>query len=109
MANDKDIASYSEAKGATKSKDIFFVILKLLKISISTKILRYFVGFRVNEDNLSPIMNSDAKYSAEEGFDICGHFLIFLSYLLLILGFPFTLCCCIKVVQEYQRAVSSKL
>ena len=62
-------------------------------------------NYKRNE-NMSTIPNSDAKYSAEEGFDFCGHFLIVLSYLLLVLGFPFTLCCCIKVVQEYQRAVS---
>lgn len=39
----------------------------------------------------------DAKYSAEEGFGLCGQFLIVLSYLLLLLGMPFTLCCCLKV------------
>lgn len=53
--------------------------------------------------------NSDAKYSAEEGFGFCGHFLIGLSYFMLIIGLPFTLCCCMKVVQEYQRAVIFRL
>ncbi|CAF0896016.1 unnamed protein product [Brachionus calyciflorus] len=55
------------------------------------------------------IPNSDAKYSAEEGFGFCGHVLIGLSYFMLFMGLPFTLCCCMKVVQEYQRAVIFRL
>jgi len=51
----------------------------------------------------------DAKYTAEEGFGLCGQFLIALSYFLIVIGLPFTLCCCIKVVQEYQRAVIFRL
>ena len=43
---------------------------------------------------------SDAKYTAEEGFGLCGQFLIVLSYLLLLIGMPFTLCCCLKVFKE---------
>ena len=41
----------------------------------------------------------DAKYTAEEGFGLCGQFLIVLSYLLLLIGMPFTLCCCLKVLE----------
>ena len=39
----------------------------------------------------------DAKYTAEEGFGFCGHVLIALSYIMLFIGLPFTLCCCMKV------------
>jgi len=65
------------------------------------------IFFQTLGNNNNTITNSDAKYSAEEGFGLCGHFLIFMSYVILVIGMPFTLCCCIKVVQEYQRAVSS--
>ena len=44
---------------------------------------------------------ADAKYSAEQGFGICGHILIFLSYVMLIVGLPFTLCCCMKVRYDF--------
>jgi hypothetical protein len=33
----------------------------------------------------------------DEGFGCCGYFLIGISYLLVALSFPFSLCCCIKV------------
>jgi hypothetical protein len=47
--------------------------------------------------SFNQIQNSDAKYTADEGFGFCGHFLIALSYFLLVVGLPFTLCCCMKV------------
>jgi hypothetical protein len=33
----------------------------------------------------------------DDGFGFCGYFLIGISYLLVALTFPFSLCCCIKV------------
>ena len=63
---------------------------------------------QVNFNN-QQVQNSDAKYTAEEGFGFCGHVLIALSYVMLFVGLPFTLCCCMKVVQEYQRAVIFRL
>ena len=54
----------------------------------------YFVD---KQANFNQIQNSDAKFSAEEGFGFCGHLLIGLSYFMLIIGMPFTLCCCMKV------------
>jgi erythrocyte band 7 integral membrane protein len=51
----------------------------------------------------------DAKYSAEDGFGIFGGFLIVLSYILIFIGFPFSLCCCLRVIQEYQRSVVFRL
>ena len=50
-----------------------------------------------DNEHLNSIANSDAKYSAQEGFGFCGHFLILMSYLMLVLGMPFTLCCCMRV------------
>jgi len=37
------------------------------------------------------------------------YFLTFLSYLLVICTFPFSLCVCIKIVKEYERAVIYRL
>ncbi|XP_076436437.1 band 7 protein AGAP004871-like isoform X1 [Babylonia areolata] len=39
----------------------------------------------------------------------CGVVLMILSYILVILFFPFSLCMCIKIVQEYERAVIYRL
>lgn len=38
-----------------------------------------------------------------------GYFLIALSWILIILTFPFSLCFCFKIVQEYERAVIFRL
>ncbi len=46
---------------------------------------------------------------ANEGYGFCGNFLIFLSYALIVLTFPFSVCCCIKIIKEYQRAVIFRL
>ncbi|KAK7069011.1 Mechanosensory protein 2, partial [Halocaridina rubra] len=40
---------------------------------------------------------------------LCAFILTFISYLLIIATFPFSLCLCIKVVQEYERAVIFRL
>ncbi|RNA32680.1 erythrocyte band 7 integral membrane -like [Brachionus plicatilis] len=44
-----------------------------------------------------------------EGFGICGYLLIGFSYVLVVLTFPISLCCCIKIVKEYERAVIFRL
>ncbi|XP_060584776.1 band 7 protein AGAP004871-like isoform X2 [Ruditapes philippinarum] len=46
-----------------------------------------------------------------EDYDIgcCGYVLIGLSYVLVIITFPFSLLWCLKVVQEYERAVIFRL
>ncbi|CAD5229594.1 unnamed protein product [Bursaphelenchus okinawaensis] len=51
-------------------------------------------------------MNPDA-YDAGLGF--CGWFLMTLSYLFFFATFPLTICFCIKVIQEYERAVIFRL
>ncbi|XP_064107111.1 band 7 protein AGAP004871-like isoform X1 [Macrobrachium nipponense] len=40
---------------------------------------------------------------------LCAFILTFISYLLIAATFPFSLCLCIKVVQEYERAVIFRL
>lgn len=46
-----------------------------------------------------------------DGGDVgcCGYILRFLSLVVIALTFPFSLCLCIKVVQEYERAVIFRL
>ncbi|XP_070532425.1 band 7 protein AGAP004871-like isoform X1 [Ptychodera flava] len=39
----------------------------------------------------------------------CGYFLLFVSWILFVFTLPFSLCFCIKVVQEYERAVIFRL
>ncbi|XP_055898907.1 mechanosensory protein 2-like isoform X5 [Biomphalaria glabrata] len=43
------------------------------------------------------------------GIGCCGYILYALSMLTIIITFPFSLCLCIKVVQEYERAVIFRL
>lgn len=54
------------------------------------------------------LLDSDRKDSDVE-YGFCGYFLIVISCLLLIITFPFSLCWCLKVVQEYERAVIFRL
>jgi erythrocyte band 7 integral membrane protein len=39
----------------------------------------------------------------------CSYFLFFLSWIIIIFTFPFSLCLCLKVVTEYERAVIFRL
>uniref|UniRef100_A0A0N4ZP96 PHB domain-containing protein n=1 Tax=Parastrongyloides trichosuri TaxID=131310 RepID=A0A0N4ZP96_PARTI len=54
----------------------------------------------------SNILSADV-YDTGHGF--CGWFLMILSYLLMLATFPISICFCIKVVQEYERAVIFRL
>ncbi|CAF4153742.1 unnamed protein product [Rotaria sp. Silwood2] len=51
----------------------------------------------------------DIRQSPNEGIGACGWILVILSYILVVMTFPFSLCLCIKVVQEYERAVIFRL
>jgi len=44
-----------------------------------------------------------------EGLGFCGWMLTVISWILVILTFPLSLCVCMKVVQEYERAVIFRL
>lgn len=47
--------------------------------------------------------------SGSGGLGCCGYILWFLSLIVIIITLPFSLCLCIKVVQEYERAVIFRL
>ncbi|ELU10943.1 hypothetical protein CAPTEDRAFT_172853, partial [Capitella teleta] len=47
--------------------------------------------------------------SSNEGIGCCGYILTALSYIAIACMFPFSLCLCLKVVQEYERAVIFRL
>lgn len=51
----------------------------------------------------------DVQEANPEGPGCCAIVLTIISYLLIIATFPFSLCMCIKVVQEYERAVIFRL
>ncbi|XP_037793552.1 band 7 protein AGAP004871-like [Penaeus monodon] len=51
----------------------------------------------------------DVLEANPEGPGCCAIVLTIISYLLIIATFPFSLCMCIKVVQEYERAVIFRL
>lgn len=58
------------------------------------------------------IQLSDGGVSYKTSTDspgLCAFILTFISYLLIVATFPFSLCLCIKVVQEYERAVIFRL
>lgn len=44
-----------------------------------------------------------------EGQGFCAYILMIFSFLIIVFTFPFSLCFCIKVVQEYERAVIFRL
>ncbi|CAG0922986.1 unnamed protein product, partial [Notodromas monacha] len=54
---------------------------------------------------------NDAFHADESDGDIglCGWILTGFSWLLILCTFPFSLCVCLKVVQEYERAVIFRL
>ncbi|XGW34926.1 hypothetical protein V3C99_018743, partial [Haemonchus contortus] len=56
---------------------------------------------------LQMISRSDANIQNE--FGVCGWILTILSYLLIFVTLPISACMCIKVVQEYERAVIFRL
>ena len=45
----------------------------------------------------------------DESGGLCTSLLVFLCYILVIITFPFSLCICIKIVKEYERAVIFRL
>lgn len=73
-------------------------------------------GGRQNSNNMSGRPNNKDFQRVEQGEDeqgvsddeslgCCVYLLVFLSYFLFVITFPFSLCVCIKMVQEYERAV----
>ena len=54
------------------------------------------------------IMQDDANIS-DAGIGMCGWILFVISWLIVIVTLPFSLCILLKVVQEYERAVIFRL
>lgn len=44
--------------------------------------------------------------NSDDGDNVCARLIVMLSYVLVAITFPFSVIFCIKVVQEYERAVS---
>ncbi|XP_074045487.1 stomatin-like protein 3 isoform X1 [Macrotis lagotis] len=57
-----------------------------------------------NNYNLSPSIDAHSKT-----IGACGWFLVCLSFLLMLITFPFSVWMCLKVVKEYERAVVFRL
>ncbi|KAK7504417.1 hypothetical protein BaRGS_00004283 [Batillaria attramentaria] len=62
-----------------------------------------------NSNKIGP--GNDNVQQVDDGGSIgcCGYILYVLSILMIAITFPFSLCLCIKVVQEYERAVIFRL
>lgn len=54
-------------------------------------------------------MDEDSSPSSDDGDNCCTLLLVGLSYFLVACTFPFSLCVCIKIVKEYERAVIFRL
>ncbi|XP_052451774.1 stomatin [Carassius gibelio] len=59
------------------------------------------------ESDTKVILQSDSDQSRSSGF--CGYLLTFFSFLLVFLTFPVSVWFCMKIVQEYERAVIFRL
>ncbi|XP_071097571.1 band 7 protein AGAP004871-like isoform X1 [Haliotis cracherodii] len=70
-------------------------------------------GYSMNYSRFSTITGyqTEGHQAAEDGGSIgcCGYVLYFLSLIAIVCTFPFSLCLCMKVVQEYERAVIFRL
>jgi len=69
-------------------------------------------NFPVKPDSISAVKyrrKRRFKCAAPDSPDCCAFILTLLSYLLIMVTLPVSLCMCIKVVQEYERAVIFRL
>ncbi|XP_037528472.1 band 7 protein AGAP004871 isoform X4 [Rhipicephalus sanguineus] len=62
-----------------------------------------------NADHVKVPLTGVIGESAETGLGLCGWILTVLSFVIVVVTFPFSLLFCIKVVQEYERAVIFRL
>jgi len=85
-------------------------VTNLLPITESAKMttkLNHKNGDKTLQEDL--LSEKQEKIACEEGQGICAHLLIVLSIVIIFLTFPLSLCCVVKVVQEYERAVIFRL
>ncbi|UJR22321.1 hypothetical protein I4U23_025383 [Adineta vaga] len=64
-----------------------------------------------NNNSVGNFTHENTPTGSHEDYSLglCGYILLFLSYALICLTFPFSLTVCLKVVQEYERAVMFRL
>ncbi|XP_048244911.1 band 7 protein AGAP004871-like isoform X7 [Haliotis rufescens] len=67
--------------------------------------------YQGEEGQVDEQVDEQGHQAAEDGGSIgcCGYVLYFLSLIAIACTFPFSLCLCMKVVQEYERAVIFRL
>jgi len=66
----------------------------------------------MRRNEMDELMNFDGKEEADDGYDgigFCGWVLTAVSWAIVLVTLPFSLCVCFKVVQEYERAVIFRL
>uniref|UniRef100_A0A672PA70 Podocin n=1 Tax=Sinocyclocheilus grahami TaxID=75366 RepID=A0A672PA70_SINGR len=78
-----------------------------LKILIYIYIYIYIYTYSDNFDAIETNLLSDGDQSRSSGF--CGYLLTFFSFLVVFLTFPVSVWFCMKIVQEYERAVIFRL
>ena len=62
------------------------------------------------ETNNAQVYNRQINTSGEDAdYGCCGYLLLGLSIFIIIITFPIAICMCVKVVQEYERAVIFRL
>ncbi|XP_055898901.1 band 7 protein AGAP004871-like isoform X1 [Biomphalaria glabrata] len=66
-------------------------------------------GNKVKPMEFHKATSENGQEEPSGGIGCCGYILYALSMLTIIITFPFSLCLCIKVVQEYERAVIFRL
>uniref|UniRef100_A0A1I7SF81 PHB domain-containing protein n=1 Tax=Bursaphelenchus xylophilus TaxID=6326 RepID=A0A1I7SF81_BURXY len=64
---------------------------------------------KIDEKSEVKTENKTENANIQNEFGICGWILTGLSYILIFFTMPISLCMCIKVVQEYERAVIFRL
>jgi len=63
-----------------------------------------------NNSNKDPTLSGiDDSNISSDGIGVCGWLLFMISWLLVVITLPFSLCVLLKVVQEYERAVIFRL
>ncbi|KAL6723909.1 hypothetical protein Aduo_018862 [Ancylostoma duodenale] len=64
---------------------------------------------RLASHSLRKCPSSTLSESYDAGLGFCGWIFMFISWLCVLASFPISICFCIKVVQEYERAVIFRL
>jgi erythrocyte band 7 integral membrane protein len=60
---------------------------------------------RADPQWVAPSANQDVPPDYETIGSVFGYVLIVISWILIVLTFPFSMCVCLKVIKEYERVV----